>query len=57
MIGYTIIALCLCIFVSVITEQMVIKRLQMSEGVEISRGRCRLIPGYGKLEKKTDTNN
>lgn len=52
MIGYTIIALCLCIFVSIITEQMVIKRLQMSEGVEINRGRCRLMQGYGKLEKK-----
>ncbi len=51
MIGYTVIALFLCIFVSIITEQLVIKRLQMSEGVEISRGRCRLIPGYGKLEK------
>jgi hypothetical protein len=51
MIGYVITALCLCILVSIITEQMVIKRLQMTEGVEISRGRCRLISGYGKLEK------
>lgn len=50
MIGYIIIVICICIIVSIITEQMVIKRLQISEGVEITRGRCRLTPGYGKLE-------
>lgn len=54
MIGYTVIMICICIIVSIITEQMVIKRLQMSEGVEITRGRCRLIPGYGKLPETDD---
>jgi hypothetical protein len=49
MIGYAILIIFICIIVSIITEQMVIKRLQIGEGVEITRGRCRLLNGYGKV--------
>lgn len=40
--------------VSIITEHMVIKRLQMSPGVEIKNGRCRLKEGYGPLAQQTE---
>lgn len=48
----------LLVFVStivfIIAEQLVMRRLQMSEGVKIYGGRCRLMPGYGKLEIPDD---
>jgi len=49
MIGYIIILVIVSIFVSIVTEQMLIRRLQLSEGVEISRGKCHLKKGYGLI--------
>lgn len=49
MIGYIIIMIVTTIIVSIITERMVIKRLELSEGVEIKNGRCKLKNGYGVL--------
>jgi len=49
MIEYIIIIIIITIIVSIITEQMLIRRLRLEEGVVISKGRCMLAPGYGKL--------
>ncbi len=51
MIGNIIALIFISIIVSIITEQMVIRRIQLSEGVEISRGRCHLKDGYGPIKK------
>ncbi len=51
MIGYFIIIIIIGITVSIITEQMLIRRLKLEEGVTISKGRCILKPGYGELNK------
>ena len=40
--------------VSVITENLVIQRLQLAEGVRIIYGRCRLLDGYGKVLKNIE---
>jgi len=50
MIGYFILILLISIVVSIATEQFVIRSLPLSEGVEITKGRCRLKSGYGLLE-------
>ena len=49
MFGYAITIIVTIFIVSIITEHMVIQRLQMSSGVEIINGRCRLKQGFGKL--------
>lgn len=54
MIGYIIIIIIIGIIVSIITEQMLIRRLKLEEGVMISKGKCILKPGYGLLNT---TNN
>lgn len=33
---------------------MLIRRLRLEEGVMISKGKCILQPGYGKLDSKVD---
>lgn len=55
MIGYIIVIIIISVVVSIITEQMVIRRLQLSDGVEISRGRCRLKQGYELVDRKSTT--
>jgi hypothetical protein len=47
---YVIIIIVTTFIVSIITERMVIQRLQISPGVEIINGRCRLKENYGKLD-------
>lgn len=42
MFEYLIIIIITTFIVSIITENMVIKRLQLSPGVEITNGRCKL---------------
>jgi len=54
MIGYIIVIIIISIIVSIITEQMLIRRLQLSDGILISKGRCRLKEGYGKLTTSTN---
>jgi hypothetical protein len=54
MIGYIIVVIIISIIVSIITEQMLIRRLQLSDGILINRGRCRLKDGYGKLPTTTN---
>jgi len=49
MIGYIVIVIIISIIVSIITEQMLIRRLRLEEGVVISKGKCMLKPGYGEL--------
>jgi len=49
MIGYIIILIIVGIIVSIITEQMLIRRLRLEEGVTISKGKCILKPGYGLI--------
>ena len=49
MIGYIIIIIIIGIIVSIITEQMLIRRLKLEEGVTISKGKCVLKPGYGLI--------
>lgn len=53
MIGYIIIIIIIGIIVSIITEQMLIRRLKLEEGVTISKGKCILKPGYGLLPTQT----
>lgn len=48
-IGYIIIIIIIGIIVSIITEQMLIRRLKLEEGVTISKGKCVLKPGYGLI--------
>lgn len=52
MFGYIIIVIIITILVSIITEQMVIRRLRLEEGVIISKGKCILKDGYGLLPVK-----
>jgi len=54
MIGDILILLVVSIFVSIITEQMLIRRLRLGEGIEVTRGRCNLKAGYGRLNPATD---
>jgi hypothetical protein len=49
MIGYIITIIIISIIVSIITEQMLIRRLRLEEGVIISKGKCMLKPGYGMI--------
>jgi hypothetical protein len=53
MIGYIIILIIVGIIVSIITEQMLIRRLRLEEGVTISKGKCILKPGYGLIPAAT----
>jgi len=57
MIGYVIIIIIIGIIVSIITEQMLIRRLKLEEGVTISKGRCVLKEGYGLLPTTSSTNS
>jgi hypothetical protein len=50
MIKNIILLVFISIIVFILAEQLVMRRLQMSQGVEIKGGRCRLMPGYGKIE-------
>jgi len=49
---YLFIILITTFIVSIITEKVVINKLNLMEGVEINQGRCRLKKGYGKLIKE-----
>lgn len=48
---YLFVILITTIIVSIITEKIVINKLNLTEGVEVSQGRCRLKKGYGKIYK------
>ena len=50
MIGYIVLLIIFAMIVSTINELLVIKRLQMSEGVKYTGGKCKLLEGYGKLK-------
>ncbi len=50
LIGYIVTIIVTAFIVAIITENLVIKRLELSEGVIIRNGRCRLEQGYGKLK-------
>lgn len=56
MIGYVIIIIIIGIIVSIITEQMLIRRLKLEEGVTISKGKCVLKEGYGLLPTSPPSN-
>ncbi len=49
MIGFILIILFLCMLSSIITEQLIIRRLKLADGVQYSKGMCVLKNGYGKL--------
>ncbi len=55
-LSYIVVIVITTFIVSIITENIVIKRLQFSEGVEIIAGKCRLKQGYGLLENKINKN-
>lgn len=55
MIGYIVILIIVTIIVSIITEQMLIRRLKLEEGVIISKGKCILKEGYGLLPPPTNS--
>jgi len=57
MIGYIIILIIVGIIVSIITEQLLIRRLRLEEGVTISKGKCILKPGYGLIPPVTPVLN
>lgn len=50
LIGYIVVIVITAFIVSIITEHLVIRRLELSPGVVIRNGRCRLDNGYGKLK-------
>ena len=49
MIGNIVALIFVSIIVSIITEQLVIRRIQMNDGVIFNSGKCQLKPGYGKV--------
>jgi hypothetical protein len=55
MIDYVIAIILISIIVSIVTEQMLIRRLKLEDGVMISKGKCVLKPGYGLLPVQTST--
>lgn len=50
LIGYIVVIIITAFIVSIITEHLVVRRLELSPGVVIRNGRCRLETGYGKLK-------
>lgn len=44
-----IIIFLVCVVVAIITEKMTIRRLNVENGVVVSKGRCVLKPGYGPM--------
>lgn len=56
-LSYIIVIVITTFIVAIISENVVIDRLQMSEGVQIVAGRCRLRQGYGKLGLGYNNNN
>lgn len=55
MIGYVISIIIISIFVSIVTEQMLIRRMQLGEGVVVTKGKCVLKNGYGLLSTSAPT--
>jgi hypothetical protein len=53
MIGYILIIIISCIITSIATEQMLIRRLKLAEGIQVKRGVCMLKDGYGKVDGNT----
>lgn len=49
--------LLLCIVVGVITEKMTIRRLNVENGVVVSKGRCVLKPGYGPIQPPSSSSS
>lgn len=49
MIGYIVSVCIISIIISIITEHLVMRRLQLEEGIIIQKGICKLAPGYGKI--------
>lgn len=49
--------LLLCIVVVVITEKMTIRRLNVENGVVVSKGRCVLKPGYGPIQPPSSSSS
>lgn len=50
LIGYIVVIIITSFIVSIVTEHLVVRRLELSPGVIIRNGRCRLENGYGKLK-------
>ncbi len=53
-LSYVIVIIITAIATCIITENIVLKRIQYSPGVFYAAGRCRLKQGYGPLEKKEE---
>lgn len=51
-ISYIIVIILTALFVSIITENIVIKRIANTEGVQFIAGKCRLKDGYGPLKEQ-----
>lgn len=50
MIGTILALIFLCMISSIITEQLIIRRLKISPGIDYKNGMCVLKSGFGKLD-------
>lgn len=49
LLGWLVVIIIISIIVSIITEQLLIRRLRLEEGIVISKGKCMLKKGYGLI--------
>ena len=49
-LSYIIVSIIVAYITAIFTESSVIKRMQYSEGIIITGGKCRLKKGYGRLD-------
>jgi len=54
-ISYVFVIFVTALITAIITENAIIARLQLSDGVGLIAGKCRMKPGYGKLDNSQET--
>ena len=54
-VSYVFVILVTALITAIITEQSVISRLQLSDGVNLVAGKCRLAKGYGAIGSPQNT--
>jgi hypothetical protein len=48
-LSYIVLTIVVAFITAIFTEKSIMKRIQYSEGIVLSAGKCRLKPGYGQL--------
>ena len=54
-VSYVFVILVTALITAIITENAVINRITLSDGVSFVAGKCRVAKGYGKLNEQNET--